>query len=142
MLISRRAPIKRKTRLSRRPKASRKKQKLEADRLFSLIIRTRDDWECRNCHSTQNIQCAHVVSRSYLGTRWDGSNAVALCQRCHMKFTYDPIAWEDWCQDRWPDRMAGLKYVARSSTRPDYDELLPRLRNRLANLQAGRKVLT
>jgi hypothetical protein len=132
--------------LTRRPKASRKRQRDEADRLFSLIIRTRDDWQCRfeEAHNDISIleapQCAHIVSRRYLAVRWDEDNAVCLCQRHHMKYTHDPIAWEAWVEERWPGRLAVLKRVALAgpAEKIDYDSLLASLCSRLEELKARR----
>jgi hypothetical protein len=120
-------------------KPSRKKLKAEADRLFSLVIRTRDDWTCKACGSCFNIQAAHLLSRRYLGTRFMETNCCALCQKCHMKFTYDPLAWEAWCEERWPDRLRQLKIVARETCKKqDYAVLCMDLTDRLERLKQMR----
>lgn len=87
----------------------------KADRLFSLAIRERDDHACRACGSTYRAQCAHIVSRRYGATRWSMDNAVCLCAKCHMKYTHDPLGWEDWVDERFgPERLKGLKLRARA----------------------------
>ena len=92
--MKRRAPIKRKKRVSKRPKAPRKRLKAECDRLFSRFIRLRDG-VCRLCNSTAYLQCAHLFSRRYYGTRWSPVNAWALCRACHVRYTYRPLEWDE-----------------------------------------------
>jgi len=100
-------------RTSRRRK-TRTALRNKADRLFSAAVRERDDWACRNCGSVRTPQCAHIVSRRYNATRWSMDNAVCLCQRCHMKFTHDVLAWEDWVVERFgEERYQDLKFRAR-----------------------------
>lgn len=94
-----RTPANRGKRTSKRRK-SRMALRNKADRLFSLAIRERDGWACRCCGSHLSPQCAHIVSRRYSATRWSLDNAVCLCQRCHMRFTHDVLAWEDWVIER------------------------------------------
>ena len=85
----------------------------KADRLFSLAIRNRDGC-CRACGGSYRLQCAHIVSRRYGATRWCVDNAVALCARCHMKYTHDPLGWDDWVDERFgPGRLVQLKLRAR-----------------------------
>jgi hypothetical protein len=47
-----------------------------------------------------------------------------------MKYTHDPIGFEDWCEERWPGRLAMMKGIARANVRPHdgYDELCGSLR--------------
>lgn len=127
------------SRTSRRRK-QRKAKCHDADRLFSPLIRTRDDWTCRACGKpNQTPQCAHIVSRRYRATRWLAINAVCLCAGCHVGFTYDPIAWEDWCEDHLPGRLAMLKTAARAGVAGvDYDELCASLRVQLDEMQTRR----
>ena len=92
-------------------RGSRQALRNRADKLFSEKIRR--DACCRNCGASWRLQCAHIVSRRYNATRWSTDNAVCLCQKCHMKFTYDPLGWEEWVEERFPGRLAELKVRAR-----------------------------
>ena len=122
----------RKPRRAIRKKAKRKAKLHDADKLFSQYIRGRDGWQCQRCGSIFSPQCAHLVSRRYRAVRWAAENATTLCQKCHLKMTYDSIAWEDWCNERWPGRLEMLKGVARANIRQHdhagYDELCESLR--------------
>lgn len=46
------------------------------------------------------MDCAHVLSRRHVHTRWDELNAVCLCRGCHMYYTQRPFDWVDWCNKR------------------------------------------
>jgi hypothetical protein len=65
----------------------------KADRLTSLLARSRG--RCESCGDTtyEKLQCAHVVPRTFSATRCDLSNVLALCWSCHRRFTDDPFAW-------------------------------------------------
>lgn len=74
----------------------------KADKLFSLVVRFRDNWECQFCHWQANeenaedryrIDCSHFFQRSIRSTRFDPENAVAACKRCHtnLKGPTDPF---------------------------------------------------
>jgi hypothetical protein len=64
------------------------------DKWFSVIVRAAG--HCAACGSTERLQCAHILSRRYLGVRFAMDNAVCLCAACHMRFTYRPLEWEEW----------------------------------------------
>ncbi len=86
----------------------------KADRLFSIFIRDRDGNCCRECGASFRVQCAHIISRRYDATRWSLDNAVTLCAKHHMKWTHDPLGWEDWVNERFgPQRLRSLKLRAR-----------------------------
>jgi len=58
------------------------------DRLFSLYIRTRDNWTCCRCFKkyippTNGLQSAHNFGRRVHATRWHEHNAAAICTGCH-----------------------------------------------------------
>lgn len=62
--------------------------KAKATVLHSQIVRARG--RCQRCGSTLNLQCAHVVRRSYSWTRTDVDNAWCLCAKCHFAVDGDP----------------------------------------------------
>ena len=70
-----------------------KGSKGKADRLLSLIVRSRG--RCESCGDTEyrKLQCAHIVPRTFSATRTDEANCLALCWSCHRRFTDDPFAW-------------------------------------------------
>lgn len=61
----------------------------ECDKLFSIYIRTRDNWTCQFCFKrleppTNYIQCSHFWGRTHRATRFDENNCDTLCKRCHF----------------------------------------------------------
>lgn len=78
------------------------------DDKFSRLIRSRDG-ACRKCGTTEHLQCAHIVSRTYLRTRHDPENAIALCRSCHVRFTFLPVEWRRWVEDNYPGLMSELE---------------------------------
>lgn len=106
------------------------------DELHSLHIRLRDRNRCRLCGSTSNVQCAHLISRRYKACRWSEENCWALCHGCHMRYTHDPLGWDDLCEKaagvvEWARRKA----AAQVSTKPDYSTLVLALALRLGELR-------
>lgn len=72
-----------------------------ADKYFSLYIRTRDDWTCKRCGGryeppTRSLHCSHFVGRSKENTRYMEENCDALCWGCHRYFTSHPAEHYDW----------------------------------------------
>jgi hypothetical protein len=69
-----------------------------ADTLYSKIIRSRGGcyMEGYRFACSMQLQCAHVVSRTYRATRWrtdDPPGAVPLCGAHHVYFTNRPLQW-------------------------------------------------
>jgi len=56
-------------------------------------------------------------------------NAVALCPGCHVKFTHDSLAWNDWIEERFGDAVFNeLKRIARQGVAYiDYESILASL---------------
>lgn len=94
----------------RKKRTAGKAAKARADRLFSQYVRLRDK-QCTVCGTTQNLQCAHVVSRRFSATRCVPDNAHTLCAGHHMEFTEDPHA-----HVMWAYRMIGEERYAELRT--------------------------
>lgn len=67
--------------------------KAKATKLHSLIVRSVG--RCERCNSTLNLQCAHIIRRTYSATRTDETNGWCLCAKCH--FRLDNAADEFMC---------------------------------------------
>ena len=70
-----------------------------ADIAFSKAIRESYDYECPSCninyrHDPGYMHCAHVHTRKHRSTRWNAEfGAIALCAKCHRRFTDFPVEW-------------------------------------------------
>jgi len=62
------------------------------DQLFSLYIRTRDNFTCQRCGvKSKNVQCAHFHSRRKQSVRFDPDNACTLCMGDHLYLDSNPM---------------------------------------------------
>jgi hypothetical protein len=68
--------------------------KKRADVLFSRLIRSRG--RCEHCGGTENLQCAHIISRRFSATRVMSENALCLDAKCHHHFTDHPVEFGRW----------------------------------------------
>lgn len=76
--------------------------KAEADRRFSWFIRTRDG-KCMIPNASPcvgGLQCCHILSRRFMGVRYDPQNAVAGCAGHHTYWTRNPDRWAAFIEDR------------------------------------------
>lgn len=85
------------------------------DRLFSQYIRARAKYRCEYSGTTDGVMdCAHILSRRHVWTRWDELNAVCLSRRWHMYFTEHPHEWADWTRRQiGSDTVAALQERSR-----------------------------
>jgi hypothetical protein len=84
---------------------------------------------------SERMQCAHIISRKYLGTRWHPLNAICLCSAHHVFFTHHELEWEKWRDAYVGERYAWLRDRAiKTAGPPDYAAVL----RELEGLSAGR----
>lgn len=117
--------------MSKLRKPTRTSLKKKADRAFAVAIKARDGDRCVECGSRDFVQCAHIVSRRYMATRYDPDNAVALCRSHHMKYTVRPLEWRCWVEGRFGDgHLRKLELKALIVTKnTDYQEVIDRFQD-------------
>jgi 5-methylcytosine-specific restriction endonuclease McrA len=94
--------------------ARAKGAKGRADDLFSQLIRSRG--YCERCGSTEFLQCAHLITRARLNTRWMTTNAWCLCARCHIRLTHWPVEHRDFIwETRGKDAYDDLRRLSEST---------------------------
>lgn len=64
-----------------------------ADRLFSQVIRMRDNYTCVRCKTkhepkSRGLHTSHFYNRKRESTRFDFRNADSLCLACHLKWSH------------------------------------------------------
>ena len=80
------------------------------------------------CGRETDLQCAHVVSRRYMGVRWSPENAVTLCRNHHVFYTHRPLEWAAWVDVfMGAEEHRQLKLRALAITKVDYAEVAMRL---------------
>lgn len=114
------------------------------DRVFSLIIRYRDDWTCQVCKrqfevGSGKLSCSHFFGRRNKGTRWDEMNACAKCFTCHQYMGENPVHFSDWIKARlgeqkYLDLMRRAHSVTKFTT-ADMAFLYADMKKRLAGLK-------
>ena len=111
------------------------------DKLFSLLIRTRDKWTCQRCFTkyeppTMGLHCAHIFGRGLKNTRFDFENAVAWCYGCHSYMDSHPLDKYEWHRKRiGTRRFDALRLRSNNLKRPDYDLIEIGLKARLKELK-------
>jgi 5-methylcytosine-specific restriction endonuclease McrA len=108
----------------------------KADASFSRYIRIRDG-RCLSCGAADNLQCAHLISRSYKSIRTDENNAVALCRSCHVKYTHRPLEWREWVAIRFPGRWDELSHKALRYGRVDWRSQMTYWAERVRQLEGA-----
>lgn len=93
------------------------------DTEFSLLVRSKG--RCERCATTQNLQCAHIMSKGgHPALRWDILNCLCLCYRCHMHFAHkDPIAFTWWVQETFPERWEYIHATRYVNVQRNYEDL-------------------
>ena len=68
------------------------------DKIFAEIVRSK--YRCVKCHKVQNLNTAHIYSRSNRSVRWDFKNALCLCAGCHIFWAHkNPIEFTEFVKD-------------------------------------------
>lgn len=63
------------------------------DTLWSQLIKA--PGKCFRCGATEGLQAAHIIGRAQRVTRWDPTNGICLCHRCHRLFDTHRIDREE-----------------------------------------------
>lgn len=93
----------------RRNKSEKTKIKERIDKLFSLVIRTRDRFHCQKegCPGHgKYMQAAHCWSRRHLWIRWDIRNSFTFCYYHHQLWSHrEPVEFAEWCKERLSEKL-------------------------------------
>lgn len=138
-------PTKHKKTRKRRARTARKATLKQCDKLFATGVRAVGRCEMDGFTITHrdvagnervieikckgNLQCCHIVGRSYKATRWLRKNALCGCQAHHKYYTHHSLEWEEFVAKKYGPRfLAAMKRRAYVYTKPDYDAVLASLR--------------
>lgn len=101
----------------------------KATKLHSKIVRERAG-QCERCGSTDNLQCAHIISRTRSNTRTDLDNAWCLCAKCHWRLDHYHIEFALFFLEQNDDSFDNywlLLYKAEEKPHMDWTAELERL---------------
>ena len=93
------------------------------DKVFSDLVRERANYKCESTGEDKRndpgtLDCAHIISRRRLITRWHPQNAIALSRGEHMFFTEHPFDWRDFCVEKFgEDYIAELRRIANQTVK-------------------------
>lgn len=90
----------------------------EADRLFSKVVRQRG--YCQSCGGGSGpFECAHIIRRRYLRTRWFLDNAWCLHPDCHREVDTNDRVFSSLVEGTigWP-RYDELRAIAHATDTP------------------------
>jgi hypothetical protein len=112
--------------------------KNKADRLFSLIVRSRGYCELKGlddikCSSV--LQCAHIETRGVLGIRWEEDNALCICSGHHWWHTNHEKIWQEKIQAHFPNQWSFYEAHRNDHMNETYQEVITRLTKRLQELE-------
>lgn len=103
------------------------------DKLWSEIIRSKGF--CERCGKTENLQAAHIITRSNRMVRWDEFNGLCLCAGCHLFWAHkEPLEFSRFVEENYPGRVEYLlreKNKTIKRTIPDLLELEQSLKEQL-----------
>ena len=118
------------------------------DIVFSKAIREAYDYTCCKCeinyrHDTGYVHCAHVHTRKHRSTRWNATyGAIALCAKCHRRFTDYPVEWGDFLRrymgDSNYDEAKRLAWATRKYTKAEKNDMKIHYREQLKSLEKQR----
>lgn len=119
------------------------------DKAFSDAIRESYDYTCCHCgheyrHDPGYVHCAHVHTRKHRNTRWCSEyGAIALCAKCHRRFTDFPLEWAEFVRsflgDSNYDEAKRRAWKSRKFTKAEQLEVRKHYQSELKRIQELRK---
>lgn len=112
------------------------------DKIFSLVVRTRDRFSCQKdkcpCLNNKHTHCCHIWGRRSEATRWDEENAITMCYYHHITWSHrEPLEFAEWIKKRIGDKLYYALRKKSETVTPQrtldqlkelYDELKERLK--------------
>jgi hypothetical protein len=111
--------------------------KKQADSLWSLVIKKRDNYRCQlagkdHLKCKGNLQSAHIISRTKLSIRYNLCNGRCLCQAHHTYYTFRSSEWIQIVTQLWNDDYVSLLQQRNLLQKQfDFNEQIDELRMKL-----------
>ena len=140
--------VKRKTNKTKLSKLAKNKAnpnskywKTRADKIFSKIILSKG--YCLKCGRTEFLDTAHIIPREKIAVRWDITNAIPLCKKCHkfggeenFSFHKNPVFFFIWAMDNHPEIIENARKNLKKEITETYMESYYRLEKIFENFDA------
>lgn len=109
----------------RRKRSDRKKLRDYLDQLWSRLIKEKDGYKCQKCGTNQNLQSAHIFSRTHWPTRWRIENGMCLCVKDHLYWQpNNPVGFTKLAiEKRGQETIEALQKEAYQSWDKDYERV-------------------
>ena len=122
------------------------------DKVFSSLIRERNNWTCERCGAEfpdaqmvkkcRALDCSHFWGRSKLATRWYSFNAFSHCTGCHRHLSANPVEFTAWAKNQMSEdkfdeltlRANGIKKYYKA----ELEEMLEHLEAQLIYMERRR----
>jgi len=79
----------------------------EADRVFSIWIRTRDNYQCVICGSKERPQNGHLIKRGKRAVRFDEKNCACQCASHNYSHNNYPEPYTNWFLNKYGAKEYG-----------------------------------
>ena len=135
-------------------KNERKKAEDEHDKVLSIYIRLRDGGVCycgRHVNNYEDkegnvkygwklMQCGHLFSRAFDGTRWDDINCHCTCRQCNEEHERDDRRYKRWfILNYGQDKYDELQKKSRERFKPDVEwhfERIEEMKKKIEEIEA------
>ncbi len=111
------------------------------DDVWRKIVKTRAENKCECCGIKRYLNAHHVVGRRNRSLRWNISNGVALCPKCHtFSSTFSahqtPTIFSEWIirnrGENWHEDLITTANTIKKWTKADKEDLLKQLREMIS----------
>lgn len=105
----------------------------KCDKAWAELVKK--NGRCVRCGTDQNLQAAHIITRSNRTTRWDPRNGICFCAGHHLFWAHkEPLEFADFIRRTRPKDYDYLLYRKNQYTKwtvPDLEILLLDLKKKL-----------
>lgn len=119
-----------KTTIKRKKKVPLNKLIKKLDAVFSVWIRTRDNYTCVLCGSKLNPCCGHLLKRGKHSTRFDEKNCSCLCRNCNFLDELDHDLYVSWFLEKYGEKeyleLVRKGHTIKKWSRDELEEMLLR----------------
>lgn len=102
----------------------------KADKLFSIIVRSRGVCELKGLDSVRCggvLQTMHIVGRANRRLRWDFKNVICGCSGHHVYYTFHPEDFRELMALHFPEHIEYIVDHRNKIMQESYEDVIKRL---------------